>query len=172
MTKKKIVVVGCIALFIIVIYVSCSLFIAWLDEPLFPDIPERSSRDKVIVTSNGCCFWATDLTVSLLDTEENRTVIISVERLFFRNTYESQYIPDIDIPIKVVIDFTSHYGIIEDVSLMAGEFANTNDLLKEGLLFYFGDGDLIIRNGNSEKFFRAGAFRGDCYGGWFDAGGN
>lgn len=125
---------------------------------MHPVVPEKSEHDKVILTSRGCCFWATDATVSLLDENGSRTELISEETVYEYDIFECDNIPDINAPVRVAIDFTSHYSIEEDVSLTVGEFTSTDELLKNGLLLYFGDGTLIVRNGNKEKLFCAGGF--------------
>ena len=39
-------------------------------------VPEKSSKGKVILTSRGCCYWAEDVTVYILDENDNKIVII------------------------------------------------------------------------------------------------
>ena len=156
--KKKWLIIGSFLLFIAFSFISCGALLNWLDEPMNPTVPEKSSQGKVTLTSRGCCFWATNVTVSLLDKNEAKTVLISEETVYEYDIFDCDAIPDIQTPIRVMIDFTSHYSIEEDVSLIVGEFPNTDELLKDGLLLYFSDGGLIVRNGNKETSFWAGVF--------------
>jgi len=158
MKKKRLIVAGYIILSIALVYTGCYRLIIWLNEPMYPDIPEISSQGKVTLTSDGCCFWTSDTTVFLLDSDGNKSVLIEAESVYFHEIFESENIPDYTTPVQIGIDFTSHYAIEENVSLMVGEFTNTSELQKKGLLLYFGDGNLIVRNGNIEKKFAAGVF--------------
>ena len=144
---------------IIVTSISCS---AWLEDP-YPmrlDVPQESSKGRITITNNGCCFEAGNVTVFLLDTEENRHDFFTVDRVYYRATFETDDVPYIETPIQVGVGFTSHYSIVEDVTLIVDDFANTEELLKEGLLIYFDEGFLLIRNGDNEKEFAAGTWHG------------
>jgi len=156
--KKKRVIVGVAILLIAILTVGCHSFFTWVNEPMYPKIPEKSSPNKIVLTSQGCCFWTTDTTVSLLDGSGNTHILIAAETVYEYDIFECKNIPNITTPIRVVVDFTSHYAIEEDVSLIVGEFTGTNELLEKGLLLYFGDGTLLVRNGNDEKNFAAGCF--------------
>ena len=162
MVLRKRIIIGVfigILLFIIVYCIIGFLFINWLDiEPLNPIVPKNSSPGKIILASRGCCFWATDVTVSLLDGNGNNTILISEETVYEYDIFECENIPAINAPIQVIIKFTSHYAIEEEVFLTVGEFSNTKELLEKGLLLCFGDGGLTVRNGNNEKNFYAGTF--------------
>lgn len=158
MIMKKRAKIIFLLLFIIVSYGGYRLFINWLEEPVYPVVPNNSSKNKVILTSRGCCFYVTDATVLLIDESGSETVLISEDTVYEYDIYECNNIPEIDSPIQVIINFSSHYNIDDDVSLLVGEFSNTSELQKNGLLLRFGDGDLTVRNGNNEKFFRAGVF--------------
>ena len=158
MKKKRIIAIGRVVSFIAILIVGVHSFLVWANEPMHPEIPENSSQNKIVLTSRGCCFWTTDTTVSLLDERGNRDTLIAAEMVYEYDIFECENIPNITTPIRVVIDFTSHYGIEEDVSLIVGEFANTNELSEKGLLLCFGDGTLLVRSGNHEKAFAAGSF--------------
>jgi len=143
-------------------------FIKWIDEPMYPEIPTESSPGKIILTSRGCCFWAEDVTVSFLDGYGNKAVIISEDTVYEFDIFECDDIPNFGTPIRVIMDFKSYYVVDETVSLSVGEFANTDEILKEGLLLRFGDGDLSVCNGNTKKLFQAAVFGAeDEQSGWF-----
>lgn len=160
MSKTKYVKIGCLLFSIIAVCMVCRMLINWLAEPMYPEVPEKSVSNKVVLTSRGCCFWATNATISLQNESENKTILLSEEAVYEYDIFECTNIPKI-------IEFTSHYSIEEEVSLVVLEFSNTDELLQKGLLFYFGDGDLIVRHGNEEKRFRAGCFGGDDNEPWY-----
>ena len=158
MKKKRAIIIGCCIFLVALFIVGFHSFLTWLNEPMHPEVPEKSSPGKIVLASRGCCFRASDTTVSLLDENGNRNILIVAENVYEYDIFECKNIPDITTPIQVSIDFTSDYLIQEDVSLLVGEFANTDELLEKGLLLYFGDGTLSVRNGNDEKKFAAGCF--------------
>lgn len=124
----------------------------------------QSTPDKLILESGGCCFTAYNVEVFLLDESGNKTVLIFAEEVANHDVYECIKVPDIAAPVQVVIDFTSDWGpkendYKEDVSLTAGEFDNTGEFLKEGLLLLFHDGQLCVRNGNNEKLFKKDSYK-------------
>ena len=169
MRKKRTVIIICILLFIILLFVGCHGFITWLDDSP-PEIPRNSSSNKIILASEGCCFLATDVTVAFLEECGNKTIVIFKEEVWWLDIFEYRRrdIPEIDAPINVLIDFTSHYGNVERVSLIVGDFSCSNDLLRRGLLLLFLDGELLICDGNNRTLFRHGAFNRDSYGDyWF-----
>lgn len=168
MTRKRIIIAACVFVFFVVFYTACMRFVKWIDEPMYPEIPTESSPGKIILTSRGCCFWAEDVTVSLLDGNGNKTVIISENTVYEFDIFECDDIPDVGTPIQVIMDFKSFYAIDETVSFSVGEFASTDEILKEGLLLRFGDGDLSVCYGKKKKLFQAAVFgTGDEQSGWF-----
>lgn len=167
MLRKRVIIIVCVFSFLVVAYIACTSFIKWIDEPMFPVIPTKSSPEKIILSSRGCCFWATDVTVSLLDGYGNKTIIISEDDVYEYDIFECSDIPDIDTPIQVIMNFKSHYAVEETVTLSVGEFSNTKQIMKSGLLLCFGDGDLIVHAGADKKLFQAGVF-GRTDGGWFE----
>lgn len=166
MTRKRVIILYVLTIFT-VSYTACMAFVKWIDEPMYPAIPTESLSGKIILTSRGCCFWAEDVTVSILDEYGNNTVIISADAVYEYDIFEYDNIPDIHIPVQAIIDFKSFYALEEIVTLSVGEFTNTDELLKDGLLLCFGDGDLSVCYGNKKKFFQAAVFGGDEKSAWF-----
>lgn len=155
MTRKKMFIIICVFAFFAVSYTACTAFTKWIfrGEPTYPKVPTESTTGKVILASRGCCFWAEDVTVSLLDEYGNKTVIIYEDSVYEYDIFECDNLPYIDTPIQVIMDFKSFYDIEETISFSVGKFLNTDEILKNGLLLRFGDGDLIVRAGNIKKLF-------------------
>lgn len=139
----------------------------WLNEGTVPSIPQRSTKNKVVLASEGCCFWAENVIVYLLDNDGNKTMLIEEDRVNEYDIYECNDVMKIEAPVQIGMDFVGYYPDAEAASLIVGEFPNTSELLKHGLLLCFGDGDLTVRNGNDEKRFRDGSFGGDDDGPWY-----
>ena len=167
MSKKWVVIIG-ICLVISSYMVACKIFVEGLDDPPHLKVPKESEQGKVVLTSLGCCFWATDAVVSLVDASGNKTDLISEKTVYEFDVFESDSIPQINAPIQIVIEFTSHYSIEENVSLTVGEFANTDELWESGLLLCFGDGTLNVRNGNKEIRFAGWSFSGEEVSTWYE----
>ena len=161
MSKKRIII-GCLVFLFTIIVILLQLFFKWANEPMNPEVPEKSEKGKVILASRGCCYWAEDVTVYMLDENGNNTTLISAETVYEYDIFECTTIPKNNAPIKVGIDFLSFYPDAKPVSLIVGYFSSTDEMLKNGLLLRFGDGDLMVYNGNNKAFFRDGVFhKGD-----------
>lgn len=166
MVKKRVRIMICVVSLPIILYSACSSFAKWINEPMYPQVPSTSSPGKIVLASKGCCFLVTDATVSLADEYGNETVVISQDTVCEFDIFESTDIPDISTPVRVTIDFTGHYDIEEDVSILVGEFSSTDEILKNGLLLRFGDGSLEVYTCNEKKVFKSAVFgSGDA--GWF-----
>lgn len=166
MEKKKIKVL----VFVLIILSALAVcYVFWLgeDEWQLPKVPEKSSKGKIILASEGCCYWAEDVTVYILTEDGNKTVLISEKTVYEYDIFECKNIPKIETPIMIGIDFISYYPDPKPVSLIIGEFLSTAEMLEKGLLLCFGDGDLRVHNGNNEKFFRDGVFHGFGDGEWY-----
>jgi len=159
--NKKQIIWGVMILVIICLIIGCKFFFDWINEPLYPTLPEQSVRDKIILTSQGYCFWAEDMTIVLVDTSGNEYSMISTDIVYEYDIFECTNIPNIETLIQVIMNFRSHYAIEEDVSLLVAEYSNTDELLKNGLLLSFGDGDLMVRSGENDTYFYAGVFGDD-----------
>ena len=147
------IVVMLIALSIATIYHFTNIYLIDVER-----VPGKSQKGKVVLTSRGCCFFAKDVTVYLIDENGNKIVLIAEESVYELDIFECENIPKIESPVKIGIDFMSVYSDTKFVSLIVWEFFDTDEMLKKGLLLRFGDGDLRVRHGNSEKFFIDGVF--------------
>jgi len=168
--KKVIAVFIAVAAVAAIIAAGYAVFAypGWIyaNEPVTP-IPLVSAPGKLRLTSDGCCFTATDATVYILDENDSKTVLIEEERVSYRDTYECADIPKIKGKIRIGIDFISDYSETKDVSLIVGEFSSTDTLSVTGLLLSFGDGDLTVRSGLGKKFFRDGVFGQNGESAWY-----
>lgn len=163
-TKKSLAHIVLIVLFS---FACLGALIHWINKPPHPVIPEKSAPNKVILTSRGCCFWAENVIVYILDKNGNKVILIEEEKIYEYDIYKCEDIPGIEVPVQIGIDFTAYYPDAKEISLTVGTFSSTKEMLMRGLLLCFGDGDLIVRNGDDEKYFRAGVFRGDDNGPWY-----
>jgi len=166
MAKKSVIIIISTILAVILACFGFLAMIVWLDVDTPPKIPQNSEKGKVILTSRGCCFWAEDVTVYVLDEHGNKTVLISEKKVYEYDVFENKRIPKIDTPIKIGIDFIAQYSDTKSVSLILGEFLSTDEMLENGLLLKFDDATLRVRNGENEKFFSDGGF-GGVGDGWY-----
>lgn len=152
--RKWLAIIG-ICLFMVLTVIACRAFVSRVNEPLNPVIPRSSSPDKVILTSEGCCFWVSDVKVSIFDEDDNEHVIIAEDLVYEYDIFECSDIPKTESPIRVVIEFVGHTTTEEAASLVVWQFSNTDELLKNGLLLCFGDATLHARSGKISKNFAA-----------------
>ena len=134
--------------------------------------PEESVPSKVVLAAESpCCgFSFHDVEIYLLDENQKKTVLIFAEELIAmggefpeteltreKNLYECG-VPIIDSPVHVFIDFKDSPA--EKISFDIGEFANTGEFLKDGLLFsFFYHGDYFnVTNGDYVKGFSRDIF--------------
>lgn len=75
--NRKWILIPSICLLAVISLVACAAFWDWINEPMNPIVPQESSPGKLILTSRGCCFWATDAVVSFIDASGKETVLIS-----------------------------------------------------------------------------------------------
>ena len=160
MTKKQMAILSVSAV-VAVLLAGFVLYIWLFDDATPPKIPTKSSAGSVVLTSRGCCFWAEEVTVYILDDSGSKATLISAEAVYEFGVYRCRKIPSIDTPITVGIDFVSHYSDVKHVSLVVGEFQNTDEMLRNGLLLTFGDGDLTVISGEARQLYRDGVFGKD-----------
>ncbi|MDR1002214.1 MAG: hypothetical protein LBL82_02950 [Oscillospiraceae bacterium] len=132
-----------------------------------PGYPNKSLPGRAILGSAGCCFRAKNAVVYMLDENGGITPLFTEKLIDNHDTYECNNIPEIDAPIQIIIDFTEQYADTKRVSFKVAEFSSTDEMIREGLLLCFGDGDLAVFVGESKSLFKAGTHRGDKEGSWY-----
>jgi len=105
-------------------------------------LPIQSMAYNVTLTSNGCCLWTEDITVSLVDALGNKTVIAEINSL---NGYDivRRAIPSkIDFtPIRLEVALTLRYVDPYVFSFEVLEFSDITALRKTGVLVYVQEAD-------------------------------
>ena len=109
-------------------------------------LPTKSVPNKLLLTSNGCCFWVENVDVSLQSNSAEHVVISHNEGIYMDDIFKYP-IPDFsESPVQLVVKFRSFYADECDFSMPVMEFENIYDLKKTGVLLYFQEHDDMYLN--------------------------
>jgi hypothetical protein len=150
--KKRVMNAIIMAIVTITIIGMCG-FVFWSvanDGTTPPDLPIKSVRNRLLITSNGCCFWVEDVRV-ILQCGNYELEISYIQELGENDIFEYE-IPDFeDAPIELIVRFRSYYGYECGFDITVMEFENISSLKKAGLLLYFQESDGMYFNVISGK---------------------
>jgi len=124
-----------------------------------PKLPTKSSANTLTITSNGCCFWAEDVVVSILKDNGQKTEIATHETVHMYNIFKHSFPETLTSDLSLHIEFRCIYGDVVDFSMSVMDFDSTNDLLQSGVLIYFQEHDdmyLNIISGGNRKSYKMG----------------
>jgi len=168
MPKSKMIIIYIfIILLITTIFTTTIILFLAFYEPLAQKIPTNPYIGKITLTSDGCCFWAADVNVSLIVDDDYEIILINQPAVYQGDIFKSEKIPVFNESIKIKINFTSHYDIEEHVILIVHEYENTDFIMKNGILLTFGDGNLEFTDKFNKKLFCAAIFGDKNTDTWF-----
>lgn len=123
------------------------------------EAPTTSTSGLITLTSDACCFWLEDITVSLVDESGNTTTVLTREELNENQVLKYKIIANIDSQVQMTIKFTCHYAREDAVSQTIIEFSNTDILKQTGVLLSFQERDgayLLVKAGEHELLYKQG----------------
>ena len=151
-----------IAFSIIIAVVGALVILVVIDDDGMtpPALPTKSERNKLTLTSNGCCFWVEEVKVWLRDKEDNRNEIAYNDTVYEYDIYRYD-IPDFPgSPLQLSVSFRAFYGDECDFSFPVIEIENIDELKKTGVLLYFQEYDDMYINviaGNYHASYKMGS---------------
>ena len=145
MHKRKPIAI--IAVVIVTIGVVCFFIVKGLDIGMVASkLPTKSTKNKLVLASNGCCFWVEDIKVSLRDNAGSEVEISNNDTLYENDIYKYK-IPDfLNGSLELVVEFRVFYGEENSFSMSVMNLGNINDLKETGVLLYFQEVDDMYLN--------------------------
>lgn len=143
---------------IILIFICLFAWLIYEDDKQFavPNLPASSKAGQLIVTSDGCCFYIKDITVSIV-TDTKTEKIVSIGELYEHDIYSNNITNELSGNIDVEIKFSFYYGDEGTVTIPVMEFENIEALKKQGLLLAFEERDgmyLVVKSKKDKITFK------------------
>jgi len=134
-----------------------SFFIWLLKEDVPPVLPNESKAGKITVTSDGCCLWVEELSVSIVSADGSKTVIAEVEKIIENDIFEFDLSKSVENATEILVSCKYNYGDYYEFSEKVLEISEYNSFLNDGLLVYIAELDgayLLIKSGDKETFYK------------------
>ena len=144
---KKSTVIAIVLFTIVALGIVAFLITVFLNDDMAPPkLPTTSVQNKLILTSNGCCFWVENVRVSLQDNNGNKIEISENEAIYKHDIFKYD-IPDFPSgPVKMIVEFRSFYSDECDFAFSVLELENISKLKETGVLLYFQEHDDMYLN--------------------------
>ena len=143
---------------IVLVFIGLLIWLVYENDKQFavPKLPASSKAGQLIVTSDGCCFYIEDITVSIV-TDTKIEKVMSIDELYEHDIYSSNIINELSGNIDVEIKFSFYYGDEGTVTIPVMEFENIEVLKKQGLLLAFEERDgmyLVVKSTKDKITFK------------------
>lgn len=157
MKKKLVFKISLILMIIIILFFGFFYALIMYDEyKMYAPLPSNSKEGKIIVTSDGCCFYIEDIIISLVS-GTNKVNIMKIGELYERDIFSSNIRAKLSGKVKINIKFKYYYGDEGTATIPVMEFENIETLKKQGLLLTFEERDdmyLVVKSKNQEITYK------------------
>lgn len=161
--SKRIIVYIILSISLCLVILSVFSFIL-LDRYLksfrtYAELPTTSTPGLITLTSDACCFWLENITVSLVDESGTSIAVFTRNELNENQVLKYKIHANIDSKVQMTIKFTCQYAGEYTVSQTIIEFSNTDILKQTGVLLSFQERDgayLLVKAGDQELLYKQG----------------